>query len=63
MDDISIYSEMMEEHMKLVRQVLRKLLHAKLYAKFSKSEFHKTSLDYLGYKVSCEGVEMSILEW
>lgn len=55
--------------MKLVRQVLRKLLEAKLYTKLSKYDFHKTSLDYLGYCMSSDGVEMdsekvkAILEW
>lgn len=35
-----------------MRQVLKKLLAAKLYVKLSKCEFHQTSLDYLGYRVS-----------
>lgn len=49
--------------------MLKKLLDAKLYATLSKCEFHKTSLDYLGYRVSCNGVEVdlgkvkSILDW
>lgn len=44
LDDIPNYSEMME---KLVRQVLRKLLDAKLHDKLSKCKLHKISLDYL----------------
>lgn len=58
LDDILIYSETMEEHVKLVWQVPKKVLDAKLYVKLSKCEFYKTSLDYLGYRVSCEGGEM-----
>lgn len=55
--------------MKLVCEVLRKLLDAKFYTNLLKCDFHKTSLDYLGYQVSSEGVEMdpgkvkAILEW
>lgn len=47
--DSVISTKTLEEHVKLVRQMLEKLLVAKLYAKLSKCEFHKTSLDYLGY--------------
>lgn len=66
LDDILFYTETMDKHMK---QVLKRLLDAKLYAKLSKCKFHKSSLDYLGYHVLCEGLEMepgkvkSILEW
>ncbi|XP_013918991.1 PREDICTED: symplekin [Thamnophis sirtalis] len=58
LDDILIFSETLEEHVKLVQKVLKKVLAAKLYAKLSKCEFHKTSLDYLGYRISNKGVEM-----
>lgn len=40
LDDILIYTKTMEEHTQLVRQVLEKLLVAKLYIKLSKCEFH-----------------------
>lgn len=50
-----IFIETMEEHVKLVHEVLRKLLDAKLYAKLSKCDFHKISLDYLGYQASKRG--------
>lgn len=68
LDDILIFSETMGEHIKLVCQVLKKLA-AKLYVKLSKCEFHKTSLHYLGYRVSNEGIEMdlgkvkAVLDW
>lgn len=45
----------MEEHTRLIRQVLQKLLAAKLFVKFSKCEFHRMRLDY---QISSEGVEM-----
>lgn len=57
-DDILIFSETPEEHMKLVHQVLKRLLAVKLYAKLSTCEFHKTALNYLGYRMSNEGVEI-----
>lgn len=69
MYDILIYSKMTEEHVKLVREVLRKLLDAKLYAKLLKCASLEASMNYLGYWVSSERVEMNhgevkpILEW
>ncbi|XP_063145383.1 granulocyte colony-stimulating factor receptor-like [Candoia aspera] len=47
-----------KEHEALLRQVLAKLRAVKLYAKLSKCEFHKSQLDYLGYRVSVQGIEM-----
>lgn len=42
-----------------MREVLEKLCKAQLYKK-SKSDFHKTSLDYLGYRISKHGMEMDL---
>lgn len=58
MNDILIYTETMEEHVRLVRVVLEKLQAAQLYAKLSKCEFHKTKLDYVGYHIYHKRVEM-----
>ncbi|KAK9391826.1 hypothetical protein NXF25_017413 [Crotalus adamanteus] len=58
LDDILIYSKTMAEHIPLVREVLHKLLQAQLFVKLSKCEFHKTSIEYLGYKISAAGIEM-----
>ncbi|XP_039197259.1 malonyl-CoA-acyl carrier protein transacylase, mitochondrial isoform X1 [Crotalus tigris] len=58
LDDILIYTTTLEEHVHLVRQVLRKLLDACLFVKLSKCEFHRARLDYLGYRISGDGVEM-----
>ncbi|KAK9395798.1 hypothetical protein NXF25_019159 [Crotalus adamanteus] len=69
LDDILIYSKTMEEHIRLVREVLHKLLQAQLFVKLSKCEFHKTRIEYLGYKISASGIEMdpakvkAVLEW
>lgn len=53
--DILIFSETLGEHVKVVHQVLKKLITAKLYVKLSKCEFHKIILDY---QVLSKGVEM-----
>uniref|UniRef100_A0A2D4LZD5 ribonuclease H n=1 Tax=Micrurus spixii TaxID=129469 RepID=A0A2D4LZD5_9SAUR len=69
LDDILIYTNNLEDHVHLARSVLRKLLEAKLYVKLSKCEFHKTRLDYLGYRIPGLGLEMdpekvkSVLQW
>lgn len=45
------------------------LINEVLYAKLSKCELHKINLDYLGYQVLYDGIEMNpgkvkaILEW
>lgn len=56
-DDILIYTQTLDEHVHLVRQVLGKLLAVDLCIKLSKCEFHKTQLDYLGFRTSLEGMK------
>lgn len=58
LNDILIYTTTMEELTRLVKQVLKNVLVAKLYMKLSKCEFLWTHLDYLGYRISNTGVEM-----
>lgn len=57
-EDILMYTETMEEYVKLVRAVLEKLQKTQLYMKLSKCNFHKNSLDYMGYRISKVGIEM-----
>ena len=59
LDDILIYSEDMESHQKHVQEVLRQLRLHKLFAKPEKCEFHSDSMEYLGYRLSLEGLMMS----
>lgn len=67
--DILIYSTTMEEHIQLVQQVLTKLIDAKLFIKLSKCEFHRSEIDYLGFRITGKGIEMNpnkvkmVLEW
>ena len=59
LDDILIYSDNMEDHVKHVREVLQHLCHHKLFAKPKKCEFHSDSVEYLRYFLSPDGLTMS----
>ncbi|KAL0157395.1 hypothetical protein M9458_048641 [Cirrhinus mrigala] len=48
----------MAEHCQHVQQVLHKLRQHNLYLKLEKCEFHKPSVQFLGYIISAEGVQM-----
>ena len=69
LDDILIYSENEEEHVRHVKEVLECLKKAGLLLKPEKCEFHKKKVEFLGYTISTEGVQMSadkiesILQW
>ena len=51
LDDILVFSETWDEHVRHVKQVLDTLQREKLYVKLSKCEFGKTALVYLGHIV------------
>ena len=59
LDDILIYSNNMFEHHQYVKEVLKCLRKAGLYAKVEKYEFHSKSVEYLGYILSPSGLTMS----
>jgi hypothetical protein len=69
LDDILIYSKTLEEHERHVRQVLEVLRREKLYAKLSKCELMRTSVEFLGHIVGREGVRMmeskvrAVVDW
>lgn len=69
LDDTLIYTKTMEGRVTLVHQVVKKLLATHLYVKLSKHEFHKTQLDYLGFCITPNGIEMdptkvkAVLDW
>jgi RNase H-like domain found in reverse transcriptase/Reverse transcriptase (RNA-dependent DNA polymerase) len=57
-DDILIYSKMMESHYQHVEEVLKRLRQHRLYAKRSKCEFGVTQLSFLGHIVSAAGLQV-----
>ena len=69
LDDILIYSEDMMQHKKHVKEVLRRLHKNGLYVAAPKCEFHKESIEYLGFIISINGLRMAqdkvqiILDW
>lgn len=58
LDSILIYTKTKNKHVKMIQVVLNKLGTAKLYANLSKCKFHKDKIDYLGYWISFEGMEI-----
>ncbi|KAK3536173.1 hypothetical protein QTP70_032726 [Hemibagrus guttatus] len=68
-DDILVYSTSMEEHVRHVREVLSRLQWHHLYVKLEKCEFHRTTVTFLGYVISRQGVELdavkvrAVTEW
>jgi len=69
LDNILIYSDDITQHREHVKEVLKRLRKAGLYAKAEKCEFHLDSIEYLGYVLSPSGLTMSdakvktIQEW
>ena len=57
-DDILIYSKSDEEHDKHLRIALQLLREHRLYAKFSKCDFWKDEVKFLGHMVSCGGISV-----
>jgi hypothetical protein len=58
LDDILIFSKNQENHDKHVRLVLVTLREHGLYAKLEKCEFNKSSVAFLGYVISPDGIFM-----
>ena len=59
LDNILIYSNNMSEHYQHVKEVLKCLCKASLYAKAEKYKFYSESVEYLGYILSPSGLTMS----
>jgi hypothetical protein len=57
-DDILIFSKMVEEHEEHIRLVLEKLRSNQLYAKFSKCEFWLTKVAFLEHVISAGGASL-----
>ena len=69
MDDIGIYSNTIEEHLKHIGLVMDALRQHHLFAKLSKCSFFCTELEFLGHIVSSSGIAVdpakvsAINEW
>ncbi|MBW0499006.1 hypothetical protein O181_038721 [Austropuccinia psidii MF-1] len=69
LDDIMVFSKSEEEHGKHVASFLQRLSDNNLFSKASKCVFHASSVEYLGYVVSSDGLKMNsskvqqILNW
>ncbi|MBW0520515.1 hypothetical protein O181_060230 [Austropuccinia psidii MF-1] len=69
LDYIMVFSSSEEEHVKHVASVLQRLRDHNLFAKASKCVFHASSVEYLGYVVSSDSLQMDsskvqkILNW
>jgi len=59
LNNILIYSKDMESHQQHVREVLRRLRLHGLFTKPEKCEFHSDLVEYLGYRLSPDGLTMS----
>jgi hypothetical protein len=55
-DNILVYSKNREEHEEHLKMVLQVLREHQLYAKFSKCDFFKKEIQYIGHVISVEGV-------
>ena len=56
LDDILIYSSDPQEHYDHVKEVLERLQSTNLYVNLSKCEFDTTTVNFLGYVISADGV-------
>ncbi|XP_065017690.1 transposon Tf2-1 polyprotein [Musa acuminata AAA Group] len=68
-DDILVYSKSEEEHMSHLKEIFLILRQQKLYANLNKCDFFTSSVVFLGYVVSKDGIMMdqskveAILNW
>jgi len=69
LDDIVIWSDMVEEHIKHTQTILNALREASLYCNPKKCNFFLLELDFLGHHISARGIEANnekvkrILDW
>ena len=57
LDDIVIWSNTLDEHVRNVRKVLQALEDAKLYCNPKKTKLFCTEIHFLGHRISCRGIE------
>ena len=57
-NNILIYLDTFEEHVKYIEKVLRKLEQVGLYLKLLKYDFYKKQVRFLGFIISDKGLEI-----
>ncbi len=57
-DNILIYSPNLATHLHHVTQVLQRLRRYSLFLKLEKCEFHQSTIHFLGYIITPEGIQM-----
>ena len=60
LDDILVFSRALEEHVRHVSIVLKRLRSNCLHAKASKCSFHTDSVEYLGFIITPSGISMDV---
>ena len=60
LNNILIYSDTREKHIKHVRKILKKLQQADLYLNINKCEFHIKQVKYLELIITIEGLKMDL---
>ncbi|GBG63148.1 hypothetical protein CBR_g36917 [Chara braunii] len=58
LDDILVYSRILEDHIRHIRDVLQRLRKHDFYAKLSKCRFAQRKVNFLGHHVSDQGLHM-----
>mgnify|MGYP004720935485 CR=1 FL=1 len=59
-DDILVYSKILEDHKKYLRIVLQTLREHQLYAKFNKCEFWLKEVTFLGHIIFKDGIKVDL---
>ena len=59
LDNILIYTENVAEHLRLVKEVLRRLYKAGLSINVKKSQWYSSKVEFLGYIIFKDGIIMS----
>ena len=69
LNNILIFSETLENYHRHIKDVLKRLIKAGLFADINKSEFYVTKVKYLGMIITTKGIRIdlekvqTILEW
>ena len=59
MEDLLVFSKMVEEHIQHLRTVLHLLREASFFAKLTKCYFLKQEIHFLGYTIGADGVKVN----